>query len=251
MRFAWVFVLVAGIICAASARADEPIRLVYNDRPPFKMTLPDGTAGGTSAETAGSVFTQAGIPFIWQEIPAARQVAEIEKNLERICAVGFHETPDRERFALFTQAIDREMPLVAVGGPGAGISDGISLDRLLGDPNVLIELKLSRSYGNVLNTRLKAAKARIEPTSLNLEAIVEMIRAGRPIVTFMSQREIDYYLSDGTIAADAVRIAHFPELAPGETLHIMCSKNVGRDVIDRLDRVIGRERPGSSKQGRS
>lgn len=247
MRFASTLVLIICLSGAASAVADEPITLAYYNRPPLKMTMPDGSVGGTTATAAAAAFTKAGVAFFWREMPAARLLAEIEQNSSRICGVGYHRTPERDRSMLITKSVDRETPTIAVAMATSEVQDGVSLDQLLGDPANLIEMKLSKSYGAVLDARLKRAKARVELTTRNYDAIMAMIGAGRPIITFMTEGELDYYVKQAVISRDAVRILHFPELAMGEEAHIICSKSVGHDVIERLDRAIDSDKRGAGE----
>lgn len=49
----------------AVAAPQDPVMLYYNDRPPYIVELPDGSAAGLTATPAGNAFRAAGIPVVW------------------------------------------------------------------------------------------------------------------------------------------------------------------------------------------
>ena len=89
-----ICLLLALVVRPAAAQILAPITLAYNDRPPYILSLPDGSAAGLTATPAAQAFKAAGIPVIWKKSPTNRQLAELKENTDRQCAVGWFKNPE-------------------------------------------------------------------------------------------------------------------------------------------------------------
>ena len=54
--------------------ADERIRIHYNERPPYLVTVSAGLVSGLTADVARNAFQNAGIAHYWVKTPSTRQM---------------------------------------------------------------------------------------------------------------------------------------------------------------------------------
>lgn len=232
------------VTASAASGAEDTVELVYNDRPPVKMTLPDGTPGGTAVVFTTEIFKRLGIPTTWLKIPAARQVTEITKNLQPICGIGYSWTAERNEVGLFSAPIAEKDGLVFVGAPGIPVSDIDSLLAFLRQPGTIVELKVSRHYGDALERLLETPSAHVERTDIDYASILRMIKAGRSVATFLTETEITYYAQEGQLDTAHVSLVRIPEIAASDDLHLFCSKILGADRMVRINETIQALRKG-------
>ncbi len=77
--FSFALLMAAGLLVstagqAQSDRADEPLAILYAERPPFNIALPDGSVAGLVGTPAANALRAAGIPFTWESLPTNRSL---------------------------------------------------------------------------------------------------------------------------------------------------------------------------------
>ena len=226
------------MVASPAVRAEDPITLYFNDRPPFKMRLPDGSVGGITAGPAAAAFAAAHIPVVWADVPASRQIDAVKNATTRTCAVGFYKTAQREAFAKFTDAVSTDGALTIFARKGFTVADHTTLEDLLAHKDYRIVIKQSNSYGDVIDRAISQAAVSIERIASNYDTIVKMIINGRSDFTFISPEEITYYEKALNFDASAYRILDVAGLPPGERRHLMCSKGVEDGVIARFNAAL-------------
>lgn len=223
--------------CSGAWAAGE-ITLHYNERPPYLVSEASGGASGLTASPAGEAFKKAGIPFKWAKTPSNRQLAILEQNAEKDCAVGWFKTPAREAFALFTKPIYRDKPWTALTNPNFKVPAGIKLADLLADKKTRLLVKESYSYGTFIDDLVKKLKPTTTAVTLESPQMIQMIKADRADLTFVSPEEAGYFISQAGLSSSDVKTLNFPDVPQGEYRYIMCSKQVGAEVIEKLNKAI-------------
>lgn len=222
----------------ALARAAETVTLHYYERPPYMTTAETGEVRGVTAKAAEAAFVKAGIPFAWAQTPAQRQLDTIRRNQGRDCAVGWFKTPERASFGLFTNPIYQDRPPVAIARRSLEVPPDSTLRALLmsGKPRVL--MKIGLTYGAYIKTLIGKYGDHLTLVSVAPAQMVAMVAADRADLMFAAQEEADLLLEHNREAAKRLRVVAFSDVPSGDVRHILCSRTVGREVIDALNAVI-------------
>ncbi|HWW71317.1 MAG TPA: transporter substrate-binding domain-containing protein [Duganella sp.] len=219
------------------SRAQEPLVLYYNERPPYLMSAPDGGVHGLTADPATAAFADAAVPARWMRAPSNRQLALLQEGGRR-CAVGWFRNAERERYAKFSRPIYRDLPLVAIVRDDFAFRGEATLQQLLAMRGLMVLVKEKYSYGGYVDDALaKARPARISTTTESV-VMMAMIAAHRADLMFLAPEEADYLLQLAELRDKGLRVLRLPDVPTGESRHIMCSKDVSDDIMRRLDKAI-------------
>jgi uncharacterized protein (TIGR02285 family) len=236
-----VFALSVCTAEASSLAEQNPITLAYNDRPPYIVALPDGSAAGLTATPAANAFRSAGIPITWKKVPTNRQLAELKENTSRQCAIGWFKNPEREQYFKFTKAIYRDRPTVLIARHQFSTQPNETLHSLLLRHDIHVLVKDKFSYGQYIDNLLATLKPpTVVTTNENLQ-MDEMVRIGRADFMFAAEEEARYLIEQAGFKPRDFRIIRPPDVPPGERRYIICSKQVEDEAIARLNAVIEAE----------
>lgn len=236
-----ICLLLALVVRPAAAQILAPITLAYNDRPPYILSLPDGSAAGLTATPAAQAFKAAGIPVIWKKSPTNRQLAELKENTDRQCAVGWFKNPEREHYLKFTKSIYRDRPTVLIVNRRFSTHPNETLLSMLARQNLHVLIKERFSYGQYIDNLLATLKPQTIVTTGENYQMVEMVRIGRADFMFASEEEARYLIEQSKLSQRDLRIVHPPDMPPGEQRYIICSKLVEDEAIARLNAAIAAE----------
>jgi polar amino acid transport system substrate-binding protein len=222
----------------------ETIIIHYHHRPPFYLE-DGGQVRGLVIDPISRAFKEAGIPHLWRETPAKRQLELIAAGEDLSCGAGWFKTPEREVYARYTLPVYRDKPTVAVFRASDDyLPDGpISLDQVLGEWRLTLLAKEGYSYGPYIDGHLQALSPRRIFTTGENRDILRMIEQYRADYSFLSEEEAAELLSDSGFVADRFKIVRFRDVPEGGDRHIMCSKKVSEETMTRLDAAIRRLQP--------
>lgn len=226
------------LLIPAVVRSEEPVILLYNDRPPYMVSQPDSSAVGLTATPAANAFKAAGIPFTWTKMPTNRQLALVKDIPGMYCAIGWFRKPEREEFARFTKAIYQDKPTVALTNAQFHVRDGNALANVLAMKGVRVLVKDQFSYGTYIDGLLANVRPTIISTTAENVQMVQMIQANRADLMFVAEEEANYFIAQAGFGMHDIRVLRFADMPKGERRHIMCSRNVPEDVIARLNKAI-------------
>ncbi len=231
------FACCQGVAMAADESAI--VRLHFTDRPPYSVPTNDGNAKGLYADPSSAAFKKAGVPFKWEQTPYNRQQTLLKENKnpgqDMHCAIGYFRTPEREVYAKFTEAVYRSKPMVAIAN--LQLKEVPTFEQMLKQYTIVV--KESYSYGADVDAMIKQLKPKQVVTPGQPSQVYQMIVGGRADYMIASQEEVDYYVQTGVVDATKVKILVFPDMPRGLYRHIICSKSVSDDIINRLNKVIG------------
>lgn len=239
-----ISLLAAGIMLLKSsgllAQSLPEVTLHYYERPPFMSRHADGSAEGLTADRARLAFVRSGVPFHWALTPAKRQLALLQANSGRDCAVGWLRNPQRQAYALFSDAIYQDKAAVMILRSQLMLPAGKTLAQILDDSQLHILLKEGLTYGNYVQSKLASARAVLDYTTMDQPQLLHMVMAGRTDAMFATQEEAEMLLASSDPQA-GLKMQTFPDALAGDTRHIMCSRNVGDAVIKRLNSAIAED----------
>jgi polar amino acid transport system substrate-binding protein len=221
--------------------AAEPISILYAERPPFNVTLSDGSVGGSVGTPAANALRAAGIAFTWEALPTNRSLFEVQKNRRRVCGLGWYLTEERAQFARFTDPISQDGPLVALVGKSFRDAQPASFNALLSEGQPSFLLKTGALYTSAAVPLIDDTKVRARWTTAAWAEIVQEIAAQHYDVTLLIEEEARYYIESGTYRPGDLSILRFPDLPRGELRRLMCSKLVEEDSIRAINAALKRD----------
>lgn len=234
--------LSAGCACLlmCDAQANEPVTLLFNERPPYLMLNSDGSASGLTGTPAANVFKAAGVTVNWATLSTKRQIQTLTENASMSCAIGWFQTKEREAFAKFSKAIYRDRPFVAIAASSINFAEGITLAQTLANRDTRVLVKEGFSYGDI-DPMLAKAKATIVVNAGEVVELMQMIKARRADMMFAAQEEATYLIENAGYKKGDFKIVKFVDMPIGKTRHIMCSKKVPDALIDKINAAIQME----------
>jgi hypothetical protein len=165
-----------------------------------------------------------------------------DNSADPACAVGWFKNPDRELHFKFTKAIYRDHPTVGLA-PADFSLYRTTLAETLRQPGLQVLVKDGFSYGPLIDGLLAQTKVERVVTSADSVPMVHMIAAHRAHFMFAAEEEAAYLVEQAGVRAAQLRVLHFADLPPGERRHILCSKGVSDEAIERLNKAITVEFP--------
>ncbi|HJV68982.1 transporter substrate-binding domain-containing protein [Ideonella sp.] len=232
------------VLCAgALVQAGEVIELYYFERPPYVMRRPGSEdVVGLTATPAAQAFKGAGIAFRWVQLPTVRQLVTLKDSPTPACAVGWFRNAERDQQFKFTKPIYRDRPTVALARADF-TPPAATLAETLRHPGLAVLVKDGFSYGPLIDGMLAQIRPARVVTSAETQAMARMVAAQRAHLMFAAEEEATYLAEQTDGPAAGLKVVHFTDLPPGERRHILCSKAVPDEVIERLNKAITVEVP--------
>lgn len=232
-----LFLAIVPLACAA-ASDDPTITLVYNNYPPYKVRISEQKAAGLVLAPLEEAFTKAGVPFVWREMPHARQIAMIKYNSSKVCAVGLYKTKERGTFGKFTDPIYKGGPFVIVTNrENDNVENRTSLSELFANKINWVVLVHSKSYGGELDALIKNGGAAVSYADDDL-MILNMLEHNHGQYTLFEYDKINFLKKMG-VWDEKKLFAYNPKDAPtGEFWYAICSKKVDDSVLVKINKFL-------------
>ncbi|WP_374583069.1 hypothetical protein [Pseudoduganella sp.] len=239
MRLLPRLLLVAlGSLPASASRAGESITVFYNVRPPYLVQQEDGAPAGLTGTPAQKAFTAARVQVHWSIMPTNRQIVMIRENGGRYCAIGWFQTPERDAFAKFTKPLYRDQSWMVLVHSGLALDERDSLGNVLARPGLRVMVKDKYSYGRGIDELLVRHKPAIAVSTGSSLQMLQSLGAQSVDLIFVSEEEGRYLLANAVSLAGKLRLLRLADMPRSETRHIMCSREVPDEVIERLNKSI-------------
>ncbi len=225
---------------AGQAVADQGhVTILFHVRPPYAEQDSGKKVTGTLADPAVRALEKAGMTADWIEMPPARQTEEIKRAKSAVCGLGWFKRPEREAFAVFTDAIYRDQPTVAVARrKDARFSDGMSLRDSFRDRARTLIVKTSYSYGATIDSWIRELRPNAEDSTGDDALLLGMIAQSRVDYGIMAPEEAENLLRFNAELRAALRIVRLGDAPVGEARHLMCSKTTPAELIARLNEAL-------------
>jgi uncharacterized protein (TIGR02285 family) len=234
-----------GSASAQGVKADNgTITLHYYNRPPFLYQDAAGHVKGILAERAEQIMQQAGIHYRWENTPVTRILYHLEHSQRNDCAPGWYFSAEREKFARYSKAVYRDLPVVIISKNQRFAAAPGNLTSILNTSGVRILLKRGLIHNSELQKELsKPVSARIEYTVAEMPVMLGMIENGRADLTIVTQEEASYYASLPQWASRQLQISKIAGLNTADPRYILCSKSVTPEVMQKINIAIDKLLP--------
>jgi ABC-type amino acid transport substrate-binding protein len=225
-------------ICGGPSRGEEPLKILYNERPPY-MVAHGKEVKGLTADAAVYAFNKAGIPYQWVEIPSSRQLFMLQENKEKLAALGWFRNPERERFAKVSSHLymDRQIAVLA-RTDNAKVAGARSVTGLLGNSDLTLLAKSGYSYGRFLDEQIAKLEPRIMRVTVENLSMIRMIGARRADYMFIAPEEAGATIEHSGVPPKDLRLITFPDMPPGEFRYLLFSQRVDDETIRRINRYL-------------
>lgn len=231
-------VLAAALLLASPISSADPlIHVAYSERPPYMMSLEDGTPGGLTGAPAAAAFKAAHIPVQWHKVPTNRQLWMVKDHAGMSCAIGWFATAERQQYAKFTKPIYRDRTWVALSNASFAARNIASLDELAHHSDARVLIKDNYSYGG-LDDFMKQWQPVTAISTASTIKMVQSVSKGVVDLMFVSEDEGNYIVKQLGEQMPNLRLLQFKDMPRGLERHIMCGKNVPDEVIARLNKAI-------------
>ena len=216
------------------------VTLYYIQRPPYLEKTAHGV-GGLAGDRTEWAFEEAGIPFQWMELPTARQIEMIRANTGCDCLVNYFKTAEREQFGKYTHPLYQDQPHIAVTRAGnLKLKSGGSVDVLLSNPDITLEIKKDWSYGAALDHKIMEHHPKIDETMGDNSQLLKKIQAGRADFFFTTAAEADALIAHSDFRKEEFVYITFNDMAAGEKRYLFCSMKVNDTLIEQLNTALDR-----------
>ena len=232
--------LVAGNLSLLVHADQEHLILIhYHERPPYHITIENGTVIGSLAVKTERAFRLSGIPYRWVKSPAKRQLKYLQKNQNRICLSGWFKNKKREKFALFSRPIQQVGPIIGVAMlSNTRIKSNKSIESTFADNSLILLTKIGYSYGNYTDDLIKKLNPNRKLVSVENINMLNMIKSARADYMLTTEEEADSMLQQHNFSKSNYKYIRFKNMPYGNKRYILCSLIVGSGVIERLNQWI-------------
>ena len=238
-------ILVVGVV-----HAQERVDLHFYVRPPYMVKSGEAQVSGLTADPAQAAFDKAGVPFRWQQTPAMRQLVMIERGSGPDCGVGWYKTSEREKFGKFTAPLYRDKPSVGIARADFH-APSKTLAGIVADPATRVVMKVGLSYGQDVVGTMAHAKAQVLTVATEQANLARMVASGRADFMFSTQEEADILRKYVDRGGESLKVLTFPDLHAGATRHILCSRKVSDETIDKLNAALAELATPANARARS
>lgn len=226
--------------------APSVLTVYYHERRPYYFKVGDQVQG-LVADRAMKALRIAGIEFRWERLPPVRQLQNV-RDAELVCAaIGWFASDERRAFAQFSEPIFQDGPFVALASTrSTRFPASLSIDELFGDPNVTVLVKDGYSYGAAIDQRLAELQARRVKTPAENDSMLQMLAEGRAELMLVSPDEALELIATTSAQSTAFRIVQLTHMPAGPTRHLMFSRTVSEEIVQRFDHALRQLPPTSS-----
>ncbi|AGW13533.1 putative ABC transporter substrate-binding protein [Megalodesulfovibrio gigas DSM 1382 = ATCC 19364] len=212
------------------------LKIYYYIRPPYYVEDGDGGVRGLTADPVLRAAALAHVPLRWEVLPPAQHLPHIQANAGPACALGWFKTPEREHLAKFSAEIYRDAPFVGLARQNAqAFADQMTLDQTMSNSSLTLLVKESFSYGEHVDTLIRTHRPRRVSTFEENIAMLHMIQNGQADYMLLAPEEAEHLFTLDAFSRNAFRILHFPDVPPGNSRHLMCTRATPDSLLERLN----------------
>lgn len=231
--------LIASLLLAPlTSSAQEVINVAYSERPPYLLPQADGTPAGLTGTPAVQAFNNAGITVQWHKVPSNRQLAMVKDPKGLNCAIGWYAVPERLAYAKFSKAIYRDKGWLLLANPTFAARGITTMEELSKQRDIRVLVKDNYSYGG-LDKFIQRWHPVVAVSTASTAKMLQSVAKGSVDMMFVSEEEGNYLLKHeaGEHAAN-LRLLALKDTPRGPERHIMCSKAVPDEIMNRLNKAI-------------
>ncbi len=223
---------------AADALAQAPLTVAWREKPPYYY-FENGVAKGFMLDRAKQIFAAAGVPVRFVNEPQKRIWANFSHGMQNYCSISWYRLPEREAVAQYSIPMHTDQPhaVMAVPAVAARIKSHPNLKSLLADKGLTLGQVDGVSYGPELDALIARSENRVMKRTVETSAMFRMVAMGRADYMFVDREDWNY-LRTKYPELQTMVLLDFPDMPPGLKRHIVCSRDVPADIMERLNRAI-------------
>jgi len=216
--------------------SDDRIRIHYNERPPYLITVSTGLVTGLTADVARIAFQNAGIAHHWIKTPSKRQMKILKQNKGKDCLVGWFKNRERETFAKYTKVIYQNKPMIGLSlFSNTNIDSGESIETILENKDLVLLRKSGYSYGSYLDNAIEKYKPNSYTVTVENINMLMMLNFARADYFFTTEEEMKGLISSAGFSLGDYKTIRFQNMPKGNKRYILCSKKVKDRTIKKLN----------------
>ncbi|WGL58620.1 transporter substrate-binding domain-containing protein [Pigmentibacter sp. JX0631] len=231
----------------------ETINIDYIIRPPYFISANnDGElSDGEIYRIVTKIFKNTNIPFEFKKVPFIRTYQTIKENKIKVCSPSSFKTKEREEFAIFSKSIFQDKKTVIIYRfDNDIISKFNKTDDFLKQNDLKLLVKIGFSYGTFIDEKvLKFKKISLAETksqeaenvtftSSDNNLMLEDILTRKADYMFIGRNEAEYLLNVNSEFNKKLKIKDLIDVPNGEKRYMMCSKIVGNEIIEKINKEI-------------
>lgn len=223
----------------ASVLAQAPLTVAWREKPPYYYFDEGKVAKGFMLERAKQVFAAAGVPAVFVNEPQKRIWANFSHGTPNYCSISWYRLPERETVAQFSVPVHADLPHAVLAVPAVAdrIRSHPNLKALLSDKTLTLAVVDGVSYGLELDALIASSSNRIMRRTVETSAMFRMVAFGRADYLFVDREDWNYLRLKFPELQSLVLI-DFADMPPGLKRHIVCSRDVPAETMERLNRAI-------------
>lgn len=225
----------------AVGTAAQPLRLLFQERPPYTSVRADGQVSGLLGTPLQDAMHRAGVVFRWEAMPSQRQLLLVQTGQAPVCGVGWFQNAERDRLGQFSRPVYRDLPMGAVVRAEVPLTNGASLHDTLAEGRLTLLTKEGFSYGTQIDGWLATLPVRRVSTGNEPAQLVRMLAAGRADWMLVAPEEAQQMLEQ--FVPGSLRVVRFADVGPGLTRHLYCNFHVPTGLMRRINDALPRLAP--------
>jgi hypothetical protein len=157
--------------------------------------------------------------------------------------------------AQYSLPFHEDLPHTMLVAPSAyaQVKSHATLETLLADPSLTLGVVEGVSYGPALDQLIKTSRNKVMRRTVDTVQMMRMLTVGRASYVFVDREDWEYFQQTHQPGQSVIRY-DLPGMPPGLRRHIVCSKDVPRETMHKLDQAItatgGTVNAGHSKPAR-
>ena len=201
-RFVVMLRALVALLCSSGAWADEPLRVVTDHWPPFRMQGADGKLQGLDIDLLDELQQRTGLRFEVRLLPWARALEELQDGRADLMT-GLARTAERERHIDYLEPSYHACAPRLYGSPAraASIRNYAQLNGLR------IGYVLRSAYFEPFDSDTALIKVGVK----NEAQLLKMQLRGRVELMIGTDCQVDYQLRDPALAARLAKLAFRPQ----------------------------------------
>jgi polar amino acid transport system substrate-binding protein len=219
----------------------QPLRLLYQERPPYTTLGPGGRMEGLLVGPLQQALERAGLSYRWEQFPSQRQLLLVQTGEAPVCGVGWFRNAERDKLGRYSRPLYRDLPMGGVTRADVALPEASSLQAVLAEGRWSLLTKEGFSYGAQVDRWLENPAVRRVSTGNEPAQLVRMLLARRADWMLVAPEEARMLLAQhppGTL-----RMLRFTDVGPGLERHLYCNRTVSAELMQRIDEGLARVPP--------
>jgi polar amino acid transport system substrate-binding protein len=240
------------LFALSGVSAAQGLTVAWRDKPPYHY-VDKGVDRGFLLERGKQAFAAAGIPATFVVEPTKRIWANFKNGKTNYCSLGRYKMSERDAFVQYSRPIHIDPPHVLLVAANAlpKVRGYKTMAGVLSDPAFTIGVSDGGSYGPQIDRMIAASQSQVLRRTVESNTLIRMVAAGRMSLTIADRYGWEYQLA-GDTSLESVTAYPVPDMPPGLTRYVVCSKDVPAATMARLDKALEQlkfaERPPSAAE---